>query len=69
MPTPEIVGSNAKEAVLYWRVAKLEETVKDDHEPRLRALETMAAKIAVWAFIGSTLGAALAAGIISYFIK
>ncbi len=45
--------------VLEYRVAQLEKTVKEDHEPRLRKLEVVAAKVAVFAAVGSIIGGAL----------
>lgn len=69
MAEREILGSNAKEAVLLWRLSSLEKQVKEDHEPRIRVLETMASKVAVLAFLGGTIGAAVAAAIANYLIK
>lgn len=54
-------------AVLVYRVKQLEETVHQDHEARLRKLEGVAARVAVFAAGGSIGGAAIVTAIINYF--
>ncbi len=53
--------------VLEYRVKRLEETVHGDHEPRLRALEGMAAKVAAYAALGSFVGGAAVVALVNTF--
>lgn len=55
--------------VLEYRVAQLEHTVRGDHEPRLRKLEAVASKVAVFAAFGSIVGASIVTAIVNLFFK
>ncbi len=55
--------------VIEYRLTVVERTVMLDHEPRLRRLEGVAAKVAVFAAAGSFTGGAVIAALINYFIK
>ncbi len=55
--------------VLEYRVKMLEHTVMLDHEPRLRKLEGIAAKVAVFAAGGSFVGGAVVAALVNYFLR
>lgn len=51
-------------AVVEYQVSELALSV-DDHEDRIKAIELMAAKVGVWAFVGSMLGGAVAYAVAS----
>jgi formate/nitrite transporter FocA (FNT family) len=57
------------QAILEYRVAQLEATVTQDHEVRIRKLEGMAAKVAVFAAGGSFVGGAVVVALVNFFIN
>lgn len=61
--------NETEQAVLEYRVSRLERTVDGDHEPRLRKVEGMTAKVAVFAAVGSIVGGSIVTAIISLLIK
>jgi hypothetical protein len=64
------VGVDAEQfAVMHWRVEALEKRVDQDHEPRLRKVEAMASKVAVFAAIGASLGGAMVSAVLHWLIS
>lgn len=55
--------------VLEYRVLQLEKAVHVDHEARLRKLEGVAARVAVFAAGGSFVGGAVIVAIANYIIS
>ena len=56
-------------AVMLYRLDELERTVRHDHEPRIRGVERVAVKVAVWAAGGSLVGGAVVVAVINTLIK
>lgn len=52
-----------------YRIDQMEEKVIKDHEPRIRALESMSAKIAMAATLGSLLGGGLVVAVVEFLLK
>ncbi len=57
-----------QEAVLFYRVEQLEKRVFEDHEPRLRKLESVTVKVGVAASIGAAVGGAIVVSLIQLLI-
>lgn len=55
--------------VLEYRVTQLEKSVHIDHEARLRKLEGVAARVAVFAAGGSFVGGAVIVAIVNFLFK
>lgn len=55
--------------IFEYRLGQLEAKVSLDHEPRLRKLENVAARVAVFAAAGSFIGGAVIAALINFVVK
>lgn len=60
--------TSTEEAVLLYRLEELEKRVRTDHEPRIRELEKITAKVAVWSAGGALLGGGIIAALAQYFL-
>jgi hypothetical protein len=60
-------------AVMVYRLEEIERTVRHDHEPRIRDLEStvtrVVAKVTVWAAAGSLVGGAVVTAIVNLLVK
>lgn len=56
-------------AIITYRLEKLERKVEQDHEPRIRELETAATKVAMAATLGALFGGGVVVAVVEFLLR